>query len=117
MPERIAVLKLRGFVHDIGGEVIESVPGLIRVHLKDPDAGGKSQGAGVLSWLGLGRKQVEVVRQANGIDMELHMEKKESGRQTVLHVTVVLRPEGGRRQAAEPGWRPRCDTIIRELRA
>src|SRR5437016_2925561 len=33
MPERIAAFKLRGFVHDAGGEVLESVPGLIRVRL------------------------------------------------------------------------------------
>ena len=33
MPETIAVYKLRGFVHDADGEVVESVPGLIRVRL------------------------------------------------------------------------------------
>jgi serine/threonine protein kinase len=33
MPETIAAFKLRGFVHDFGGEVLESVPGKIRVRL------------------------------------------------------------------------------------
>ena len=33
MPERVAAYKLRGFVQDVGGELIESVPGRIRVRL------------------------------------------------------------------------------------
>src|SRR5438105_873188 len=33
MPDTIASYKLRGFVHDHEGEVIESVPGRIRVRL------------------------------------------------------------------------------------
>ena len=33
MPESIAVMKLRGYAHDMGGEVIESVPGLVRLRL------------------------------------------------------------------------------------
>ncbi len=36
MPECIAVVKLRGFVDDLGGEIIESVPGLIRMKLPAP---------------------------------------------------------------------------------
>src|SRR5262249_46490896 len=36
MPEKIAAYKLRGFVSDVGGEVVESVPGLIRVRLGGP---------------------------------------------------------------------------------
>src|SRR5262249_38090322 len=33
MPEKIAATKLRGFVHDAGGEVLESKPGRIKVRL------------------------------------------------------------------------------------
>ncbi len=36
MPESMAMLKLKGFIHDLGGEIIESVPGLIRVRLAEP---------------------------------------------------------------------------------
>ena len=35
MPEQIAVMKLQGFVRAEDGEVVESVPGLVRVHLLD----------------------------------------------------------------------------------
>ena len=37
MPESVALLKLRGYIHDARGEVLESIPGLIRVRL--PGAG------------------------------------------------------------------------------
>ena len=50
MPEKIAAYKLRGFVEDVGGEVVESVPGLIRVRL------GERSGLGTLSWLGLSKR-------------------------------------------------------------
>ena len=52
MPEQIAIMKLRGFVHDAGGEVVESVPGLIKVRL----GGRKRRPSGALAWLGLGRR-------------------------------------------------------------
>src|SRR5262249_32869641 len=53
MPERIAAYKLLGFVQDLGGELIESVPGRIRVRL-GPRASGLNQGP--FSWLGIGRR-------------------------------------------------------------
>ncbi len=61
MPEQIAIVKLRGFVHDAGGEVVESLPGLIRVRL----GGRKGSSAGPLSWFGLRRSSV--------IDVELQL--------------------------------------------
>src|SRR5262249_42677279 len=66
MPEAVAAYKLRGFVRDVGGEVVESLPGVIRVRL-----GGKGSvywvPSGPLSWLGLGRSPI--------IDMELRLER------------------------------------------
>src|SRR5262249_19664930 len=35
MPEAMALIKLKGFVYDLGGEVVESVPGMIKVRLID----------------------------------------------------------------------------------
>src|SRR5438876_3004524 len=50
MPEKIAACKLRGFVQDVGGEVLESLPGVIRVRM-----GGRGSvytaGQGPFSWL------------------------------------------------------------------
>ena len=36
LPERLAAAKLRGFVEDVGGEVVASEPGLIRVRVGLP---------------------------------------------------------------------------------
>jgi hypothetical protein len=49
--------------------------------------------------------------------MELHMEKKEAGHQSLLLIRASLRPDGGRHIAADPVWRGRCEHLLRELRA
>jgi serine/threonine-protein kinase len=105
MPETIASYKLRGFVQDAGGEVIESVPGRIRVRL-----GGKGSAyatSGLSSWFGLGRR-------SQMIDVELRLHKTDQGRDSLLHITVVLRPAD--KDAAAPDWRDRCARIFCDLR-
>jgi serine/threonine-protein kinase len=116
MPERIAVVKLQGFVHDVGGEVIESVPGMIRVRLANRNtAVTPPPRTGLLARFGLGKPAEEPP--ADRIEMELHMEKKDGGQQGRLQITVLLRSEDGRRQTSDPAWRARCDELHRELRA
>jgi serine/threonine-protein kinase len=107
MPERIAAYKLRGFVTDVGGEVIESIAGLIRVRL-----GGRGSvyqtDHGPFSWLGLGRK-------AGLIDVELHLERADPARESLLHITVIMRSPTGD-SATNPAWRARCNQIFCDLR-
>jgi serine/threonine-protein kinase len=107
MPERIAAYKLRGFVNDVGGEVIESIAGLIRVRLGGRGSVYQST-PGALSWLGLGRK-------AGLIDMELHLERADPTRESLLHIIVVMRSPTGE-SAANPEWRARCNHIFCDLR-
>ena len=102
MPEKIAAYKLRGFVEDVGGEVVESVPGLIRVRL-----GGS--GLGTLSWLGLSRRNI------TGVELELHLKQNDPGRTGQLHVTIVLRPLHAS-AFEDPTWHKRCDQIMCNLR-
>jgi serine/threonine-protein kinase len=105
MPEKIATYKLRGFVYDVGGEVVESVPGRIRVRL-----GGQGSAYAVrtgLGWLGLGRK-------AGQIDMELHLHRTDPGRENKLRITVMLRPVNG--PAGDIEWRARAAQIYCDLR-
>lgn len=104
MPEVIAIRKLRGFVHDCGGEVLESVPGLIRVRL------GKSQGAGSISWLRFGN------RAAGPIDVELHMHSNDPRQENRLTIHVLFRASHAGLLADEM-WRTRCERIFVELRA
>jgi eukaryotic-like serine/threonine-protein kinase len=108
MPERIAVVKLQGFVEDLGGEVVDSVPGRIRVQLRE------RQEQGFVSKLGLGVKRT-VLRPL--IDLELQMEKREVGHLSKLHITATYKPPGGRTQAMMPGWRQKCDQVHRDLQA
>jgi serine/threonine-protein kinase len=105
MPEKIAAYKLRGFVHDAGGEVLESVPGRIRVRL-----GGKGSvyaAAAGGSWFGLGRK-------SGLIDLELQLQRADPNRDSLLHITVVLRPAA--KAGAHGDWRERCGQIFCDLR-
>ena len=56
MPERLAVVKLRGFIEDMQAKPVESEPGLIRVQLdmpqgwKEPNERAQSTSA-ILGWL------------------------------------------------------------------
>jgi serine/threonine-protein kinase len=106
MPERIAIMKLRGFVHDAGGEVVESVPGLIKVRLggrHTPTSGGP------LSWLGLRRS-------SNPIDVELHLHHLDPTKDNQLTVHVLFRPSHPT-LLTDRNWRQRCTQVFIELRA
>jgi serine/threonine-protein kinase len=106
MPERIAIMKLRGFVHDAGGEVVESVPGLIKVRLggrKTPTSGGP------LSWLGLRRSSAPV-------EVELHLHHLDPTKDNQLTIHVLFRPSHPS-LLTDRNWRQRCTQVFIELRA
>jgi serine/threonine-protein kinase len=106
MPERIAIMKLRGFVHDAGGEVVESVPGLIKVRLgsrKTPTS------TGPLAWLGLRRS-------ANPVEVELHLHHLDPTKDNQLTIHVLFRPSHPS-LLTDRNWRHRCTQVFIELRA
>jgi serine/threonine protein kinase len=103
MPEAIAVMKLRGFVHDCGGEVLESVPGLIKVRL------GKSRTPTSMTWFGFGRR-------AGPIDVELHLHRTNPKLENHLTINVLFRPSHPS-LLADDGWKARCNRLFVELRA
>jgi eukaryotic-like serine/threonine-protein kinase len=105
MPQAIAIYKVTGFVHDAGGEVIESVPGRIRVRLGDSGNAGR----GPLRWLGLGRR-------FGAIEIDLYLKQAPGQRQNELRILVAMRPanSGARVDAA---WRARCNDIFCDLRS
>jgi serine/threonine-protein kinase len=114
MPEKIAIIKLQGFVRAEDGEILESIPGLVRVHLLDrcylpPEA----PPPGLLSWLGLApapRVQPRVVA-----ELELHLKHKETDFQRLLDITVRIRP-GEDAEPYDPKWRAYCDRLFCTLR-
>jgi serine/threonine-protein kinase len=95
MPESIATYKLRGFVQDFQGEVLESVPGMIRVRL------------GNRSWFSRGKAIV---------DLELVMERSNLSQQNLLNITVKMRSPD-QNAVASTAWRARCTQIFCDLRA
>ncbi|HEY3788213.1 MAG TPA: serine/threonine-protein kinase [Urbifossiella sp.] len=105
MPERIAIVKLRGFVHDAGGEVVESLPGLIRVRL-----GGRkgSSSAGPLAWFGL--------RRSSSIDVELQLQHLDPVQPNKLTVHVLFRPSHPS-MLADQIWQQKCTGIFIEIRS
>jgi serine/threonine-protein kinase len=106
MPEKIAEVKLRGFVNDVEGDVLESVPGLIRVRI-----GGKGSAYALRnrnSWLGLNRRNGQ-------IDVELQLQRTDPARDSLLHLTILMRPTD-RRPADDQEWRDRAAQIFCDLR-
>jgi serine/threonine-protein kinase len=112
MPEKIALMKMRGFVHDAGGEVVESLPGLIRVRMGGgggrPTRGSHQGVAPRRSWFGFGRRD-------NTIWMELQMVQADPTRENSLQIAVVFHPHD-RYQANDPDWRTRCTQTFCEVR-
>jgi serine/threonine-protein kinase len=106
MPEKIATYKLRGFIHDVGGELLESVPGRITVRLGGKNCVYAAPTRG-LSWLGLGRRPP--------IDVELRLQRGEAGRDNHLRITVIFRSSGADLNT-DTGWRSLCTRIYCDLR-
>jgi serine/threonine-protein kinase len=110
MPEQIAVMKLRGFLDDLGAQVTESVPGLIRVFLKrlreTPQAAAPT---GLLAWLGFAKKPEP---ETDLIEMEVHMEPHASQRSNHLQITLRARVISEQRPA---DWKEWCEKTITAL--
>jgi serine/threonine-protein kinase len=108
MPDRIAVYKLRGFIDDVGGQLVENVPGCIRVRLGGRGNVYQVPGQGAFSWLGIGRK-------SGIIDVELLLERNHPAQPNRLSIRVIMRsPDPG--AAVSDAWRVKCNDIFCDLR-
>ncbi|MBX9623074.1 MAG: serine/threonine protein kinase [Gemmataceae bacterium] len=105
MPEAVALIKLRAFVHAAGGEVVESVPGLVRVRL----GGRGSSASSSFSWFGL--------RRATGpLEVELHLKPADPAHPGRLSVHVLFRPAHPS-LLSDQAWKDKCTQVFIELRA
>jgi serine/threonine protein kinase len=102
MPDIIATNKLRGFVQDNNGEVLESVPGKIKMRI------GGTQSQSAFSWLGIGRK-------SGIVDVELRLDRNNPQQQNLLHITVLM--SSPNRKGSDAYWRERCGEVFCELRS
>jgi serine/threonine-protein kinase len=116
MPEQVAAVKLRGFLKDLGGEVMESVPGLIRVRLKRwHRVPAPAPAPGLWAWLGLAK--TGPTPEFDPVDMDVSMHKATGQERGRLLITVRLRPAADHRLVADNNWRSWCDQIQRDLSA
>jgi serine/threonine-protein kinase len=108
MLEAMAMMKLKGFIHDLGGEIVESVPGMIKVKLGQP----KPKQDNLLAWLGGGTPQQAPTFPPT--DLELYMERRDPSQPGKLTITLMMRPASGH---PTPSWRNACQEVTRELQA
>jgi len=118
MPEKLAALKLRGFIEDVGGEVLESEPGLIRVRLEMPsgyrETPTRSSGSGVFAFLSGVIRTVPSVRAGHEpIEIELKMDKRDADKVAVL---VCFRPIKDFMPQELKTWKERCEAYYAHLR-
>jgi eukaryotic-like serine/threonine-protein kinase len=109
MPDRIAVVKLGGFLQDLGAEVVNTQPGFLQARLVPPTP----------------KKQWRIVRWVQGppppapvvdgiqIDLNLHKPNPAEGR---LVVTAVFRCADGGTARDPLAWAERCAIIFEEMR-
>jgi serine/threonine-protein kinase len=106
LPQRIAIVKIRGFVHDAGGEVVESGPGLIRVRVGVRE---RPQPRGFISF---GQES----RRGKPVDMELRLQSLPSEKDNKLRVTLVFHPPT-RAALQDDTWRDQCNKVFCEVRS
>ena len=116
MTEQVAAIKLRGFLRDLGGEVVDSQPGLIRIHLRRSRivAPPPAPRPGLFSRLGMG-KQPQPVEEIEFVPLDVYMEAAPSGQAGRLLITVDLRP-GQLGLCGHPtDWRTWCEKKLMDL--
>ena len=118
LPEKLAALKLRGFIEDVQGQVIESEPGLIRVRVEMPsgyrEQSPRAGGSGVFAFLsGVMRTVPTVPRGQEPIEIEMKMEKKSSDKVAML---VAFRPVAAFMPVDVKLWAERCEAYYGHLR-
>lgn len=115
MPERLAAAKLRGFVEDMGGQVLASEPGLIRLRIGVPQGFQESKGSsGLFGWFRNMSKPVVPTGQ-EPVELELHMDKPNPS-QPRLNVLVAFRPLKDYPPPNPSNWRDRCEKLNTMLR-
>jgi serine/threonine-protein kinase len=104
MPKAVASYKLTGYIHDVRGELIESMPGKLRVLL---GGAGMAYSATKPGWFGFSKPKPD-------IEMELQLyESTDPKHKNNVWISVILRYVGKRLQLE---WRDRGEQIFRDLR-
>ena len=109
MPDRIAVIKLGGFLEDVGGRLLDSKPGLLRARFAPPP--GPKPAEGLFRWLFTPGPPPPT---GDGIALDLRLDKPNPAEGRLV-VTAVFRLPGGGRPRDPLSWGARCEDIFREM--
>jgi serine/threonine-protein kinase len=109
MPEAMAVLKVKGFIHDLGGKVIDNEPGRIRVQV----GGGPPSAEKRWGWTSQEARAAATAAQPL-TDLEVQMQRLQTEASDALTITLLMRPPRG---LVRPEWRTRCQQLARDLAA
>jgi hypothetical protein len=113
MPERVAVMKVQGFVDSAVGEVFLSAPGLLRVRLFDPYGEAAPPKPGLLAWLGFAEHPP---RRRTLAVLEFHMQFKQTEFKQLLAITLHMHPGEGESPPSVGRWRAYCDKLYCDVR-
>jgi eukaryotic-like serine/threonine-protein kinase len=105
MPDKIAIIKIGGFLKDVGGQVVHTEPGLLQA-VFPPPAG---SGGGLFGRLFGGKAKDD------GIELDLDLDKP-NPTESRLVVTATFHVPGGRTPAKPGEWAARCQGIFEELK-
>jgi serine/threonine-protein kinase len=122
MPESMAMLKLRGFVHDLGGQLDGGEAGLIRFRIDSSRYDNPAEPApadsksGIRSWFG-GTSVLKPTPPASVvIAIELRIERTDPKQPNRLTLTATIRARNNL-SLSRRDLRDRYDKIHRELKA
>ena len=122
MPESMAMLKLRGFVHDLGGQLDGGEAGLIRFRMdssrydKPAEPAPADSKSGIRSWFG-GTSTLKPTPPASVvIAIELRIERTDPKQPNRLTLTATIRARNNL-SLSRRDLRDRYDKIHRELKA
>jgi serine/threonine-protein kinase len=107
LPQRIALVKIRGFVHDSGGDVIDSAPGIIHVRIPPRPTRRSAESFAVFR---------HAPRDSSAIDVELRLEQLDPERENKLRVMVLFHPPDPS-LLHEYRWRERCNQLFCDVRS
>jgi len=112
MPESIAVIKLQGFITGVGGEILENIPGLVRVRLPRKTAAREPPKSGLFGILGQSKRPEPPP--PSPIHMKLYMERKDPNQPNQLSILVLMSAFEGS-LVNDPDGRAFCDKVGRDL--
>jgi eukaryotic-like serine/threonine-protein kinase len=112
MPESIAIMKVRSFLGEVFGEVVESVPGLVKMRLWIGGPPAPPPPPGFMAKLGLAKPPSPPPKPPQA-ELDLHMARREETNQ--LDMFATMRKPNPCPDWLHPKWKTFVDNVINAL--